>query len=93
MNIGDKISEQFCAKPKGKKSFSAGQSVRVIKHIECNMPAYLDYWLDTVCEVVNIIPRGFSNREWVYELRHPNGSLCEFKIDELDKRYIKKENK
>ena len=93
MNIEDQIAKQFCAAPKAKKSFSIGQTVRVIKYIECNMPSELDYWLDTECEVLAIIPRGFISREWAYEIRHPNGKRCEFKLEELDRRYIKKENK
>ncbi len=93
MNIDQQIAKQFCQPPREGQLFSVGQTVRVIKYIECNMPSELDYWLNTECEVLKIVPRGFISREWAYELKHPNGKRCEFKIDELDRRYIKKVNK
>lgn len=80
------LAELF-SDPKTTPIFVVGQTVRVICRIDVNMPRELDHWLNTKCEVLRVIPRGFCCREWCYELKHPNGKTCEFKADELDLRY------
>lgn len=67
--------------------FVVGQTVRVISKIDVNFPKECHFWLNTECEVLAIVPRGFFGREWCYRLKHPNGSIDEFKPDELDGRY------
>lgn len=88
--MNDDIIKQLFAHPKSEPEFVVGQTVRVISSITVNMPEELDYWLDTKCEILNVVPRGFFGREWCYELRHPNGRTCEFTRDELDLRYRRK---
>ena len=83
----DEMLKKMFAKPESAPDFVVGQTVRVISRIDVNMPSSLDYWLGTKCEVLRVIPRGLGNREWCYELRHPNGKICEFKREELDLRY------
>ena len=83
----DEFVKKLFSKPKDKPVFIVGQTVRVISNIDINMPRELDYWLNTKCKVLKIIPRGFCAREWCYELLHPNGQTCEFKLEELDLRY------
>jgi len=75
------------AEPKTMPSFVVGQTVRVISKIDVNMPECLDYWLNMKCIVLKVIPRGLCCREWCYELKHPDGHICEFKLEELDLRY------
>jgi len=87
------ILKHMCSTPTGEQFFKVGQNVRVISRIDCNMPKELSHWLNSVCEVVRVIPRGLISREWSYELRHANGATCEFKVEELDLRYrIRKYN-
>lgn len=81
------IIKKMFSSPESKPDFVVGQTVRVISRIDVNMPSSLSYWLDTKCKVLRVIPRGFGNREWCYELLHPNGKICEFKLEELDLRY------
>lgn len=76
--------------PKEKPIFEVGQTVRVVSHIDVNFPENCYFWLDTKCEVLAVVPRGFFGREWCYRLKHPNGSVDEFKAEELDKRYRKR---
>ena len=83
----DEILKKMLAAPESAPDFEVGQTVRVISRIDVNMPKELGYWLNTKCEVLRVMPRGFVNREWCYELRHPNGRTCEFKLEELDLRY------
>ncbi|MCP4987126.1 MAG: hypothetical protein GY928_14095 [Colwellia sp.] len=83
----NEIIKKMLAKPDGEPDFTVGQTVRVISRIDVNMPRSLNYWLGTKCEVLRVIPRGFGNRVWCYELRHTNGKTCEFTLDELDLRY------
>ncbi len=83
----DEMLKKMLAAPESKPDFEEGQTVRVISRIDVNMPKELDYWLNEKCVVLRVIPRGFISREWCYELRHPNGSTCEFKLEELDLRY------
>ena len=83
----DGIIKKMFADPEVKPDFNVGQTVRVISRIDVNMPAELNYWLNSKCVVLRIIPRGFISREWCYELQHPNGQTCEFKSEELDLRY------
>jgi hypothetical protein len=86
------VLKAILANPKENPVFEAGQTVRVISKIDVNMPASLNYWLNAKCEVLRAIPRGFVGREWCYELKHPNGAICEFKTEELDLRYRKRKS-
>lgn len=83
----DEIVKAMFAAPESIPDFVVGQTVRVISRIDVNMPRELSYWLNTKCTVLQVVPRGFFNREWCYQLRHPNGQYCEFKACELDMRY------
>jgi len=73
--------------------FSIGQTVRVVSHIEINFPAELDYWLGAKCEVLSLTARGMFCPEWWYQLRHPNGEVCDFNAGDLDHRYAKRKQK
>jgi len=86
----DEVLKEMFAHPKEQPAFEVGQTVRVISRIDVNMPADLNYWLNSKCVVLRVIPRGFVGREWCYELKHPNGAICEFKSEELDLRYRKR---
>lgn len=88
--MNDEALKAMLANPKEKPLFEVGQTVRVISRIDVNMPSDLSYWLNTECEVLKVVPRGFIGREWCYELRHPTGNTCEFKAEELDMRYRKR---
>jgi len=85
--MSDELLRAMFKKPESAPDFIVGQKVRVISRIDVNMPRELSYWLNTVCEVLQVVPRGFISREWCYQLRHPNGETCEFKGSELDLRY------
>lgn len=87
INMSNEVMKMMFSEPESTPAFIVGQMVRVISHIDVNMPKELDYWLDTKCEVLRVIPRGLIGREWCYELKHQNGHTCEFKLEELDLRY------
>jgi hypothetical protein len=84
------IKHMISAKPEGKPLFVVGQTVRVISNIEVNFPPSLNHWLNSKCIVLNVVTRGLISKEYVYELLHPNGRICEFKAEELDRRYSRK---
>jgi hypothetical protein len=83
----DLIAKILSTAPKERPVFAIGQTVRVLSKIDVNFPKELDYWLNSKCKVVDIIPRGFIGRDWSYELIHENGKTCEFRKEELDLRY------
>ena len=88
--MNDAMVKELFAPPQSEPDFKVGQTVRVISRIDVDMPSQLDYWLDTKCEVLLVVARGFGCREWCYKLRHPNGRTCEFTLEELDLRFRRK---
>jgi len=85
--VKDDVLAKMFSPPKSEPVYVVGQTVRVISRIDVNMPQRLDYWLNSKCTVIGVVPRGFISREWCYLLRHENGNTCEFKAEELDSRY------
>lgn len=67
--------------------FMVGQTVRVLSGLDVNMPPELTHWLGAKCKVLRQIQSGLVHKSWAYLLEHPNGRTCEFKEDELDRRY------
>lgn len=70
--------------------FEVGQTVRILSGLDVNMPPELEHWLGAKCKVLQQIPSGLVHKNWAYLLEHPNGRTCEFKEDELDRRYRRK---
>ena len=66
--------------------FKVGQIVRVLKHIPDDGQTPL-YWGGAKGECIDLKAAGLLVKVWVYEVRHPNGSVCEFKEEELDYRF------
>jgi hypothetical protein len=85
--VQDEIVKAMFAAPESIPDFVVGQTVRVISRIDVNMPRELDYWLNSKCEVIAVVARGFICRDWSYKLLHENGHTCEFRKEELDLRY------
>ena len=66
--------------------FKVGQTVRVLKHIPDDGQTPL-YWGGAKGECINIKVIGTLSKRWLYEVEHPNGSICEFTESELDARF------
>ena len=70
--------------------FNVGQSARVLLSVGEELPPGLEYWPGSVCMVLERIPRGLVRKVWSYRLLHINGRTCEFREEELDRRYIQR---
>ena len=68
--------------------FRVGQTVRVLKRIidDGQTP---HYWSGAKGECISVNIAGLIRKVWVYQVRHPNGNMCEFKEEELDYRFRK----
>lgn len=84
-SLADKLVEAYQRPDPKPYLYGVGTRVRVCRgrEVDGQTPAY---WSGAMVEVLGRHCSGLLKQHW-YKLRHDNGASCDFKEDELDRRY------